>query len=195
MATGVNVRNLIAGPAIVHVAAFGAEEPADALVAMGVGWRNLGGTTGGVRQVINREIFNLEVDQIPEPVGARITNRSAQVATTMAEPTLQNWALAMGELESAVTTTGVAPAAVTETLEPSDIDLTAEPHYVAVCITGPGPDGKARRVILRKVLSTESIESANEKSGQAGIPVTFTAYRVSDSIKAMKMMDTAPATG
>lgn len=194
MATGVNVRNLIAGPAIVHVATFGAEEPADALEAMGAGWRNLGGTTGGVRQMVSREVFNLEVDQIFEPVGARITNRGAQIATTMAEPTLENWALAMGELEDAVVTTGSAPAEVTETLEPSEITPGTEPHYVAVCLTGPGPDGKTRRVILRKVLSTESIESANEKAGQTGIPVTFTAYRVSDSVRALKMMDTAPAT-
>lgn len=194
MPSGVNVRNLIAGPAVVHVAPFGTAEPADALVAMGVGWRHLGGTTGGVRQMVNREIFNLEVDQIPEPVGARVTNRGAQVATTLAEPTLQNWALAMGELEAAVTSTGVAPAAVTETLEPSEIDQASEPNYVAVCITGPGPNGKTRRIILRKVLSTESIESANEKAGQTGIPVTFTGYRVSDSIRALKMMDTAPAT-
>ena len=191
---GVNVRNLIAGPATVHVALEGATEPADALVAMGAGWRDLGGTTGGVRQIVNREIFNLEVDQIPEPVGARVTNRGAQVATTMAEATLENWAIAMGELETAVVSSGVAPAAVTETLEPTEIDPTGEPTYVAVCITGPGPDGKTRRVILRRVLSTESIESQNSKTEQTGIPVTFTAYRVSDSVRAMKMMDTAPAT-
>lgn len=190
----VNVRNLIAGPAIVHVGAFGVEEPDDALVAMPAGWRDLGGTTGGVRQIMNRDIFNLEVDQIPEPVGARVVGRGAQISTTMAEPTLDNWALAMGELEDAVVSSGAAPAAVTESLEPSEIDPSTEPNYVAVCLTGPGPDGKTRRVILRKVLSTESIESANEKAGQTGIPVTFTAYRVSQSIRALRMMDTAPAT-
>jgi hypothetical protein len=184
----VNPDNIIAGPARVAVAVFGTPEPATATEALGVGWRDVGGTTGGVQYRVNRSTFELEVDQVPEPVGARITSRRPSIATTLAESTLENWAIALGELETAVVT-----AAGTSTLEPGNLDSASEPNYVAVCITGPAPEGGTRRVIVRKTLSTETIETANAKAAQSGIPVTFTGYRVSDSVKAFAFIDTAAA--
>ena len=185
---GVTTRNIFSGPATVHVGIEGVTEPADALAAMPAGWRDIGGTTGGARLSVNLEYFDLQVDQVPESVGKQITNRTSTVATTMAEPTLANWAAAINELAAAVVTAGD-----TDTLEPSELVPGADPNYVAVCLTGPGPDGKRRRFILRRALSTESIESQHSKTEQTGIPVTWTGHYVSPSVRPFVMMDTAPA--
>jgi hypothetical protein len=184
----VTARNIFAGPVDVHVAPFGAEEPADAVAPLSAAWRDVGGTSGGTRLLLNQTYADLEVDQVPESVGSFPTGRTVQVATTMAESTLENWATALNELEDAVVTAGG-----TETLEPSNLSTDSEPNYGAVCLTGAGPSGKRRRFILRRALSVESIESDRNKTAQTGIPVTWKGHYVSPSIKPYRKMDTDPS--
>ena len=181
----VTVTNLLAGPATaVWVATFGATEPADAVAAPGVGWRDIGGTVGGVRLLADREFFRLDVDQKIGRVGSVPTQEDYAVSTSLAEATLENYAVVLNELETAVTT-----AASTKTLELGGTNPGTEPNYRALIIDGRAPNGKKRRIIVRKVLSTASVEAAMEKAGQTVYPVTWTAHEVSASIKPVKRMD------
>lgn len=184
----VTSRNIFAGPVDVHVAVFGAAEVADATEPLGAEWRDVGGTSGGVRMIINQTFADLEVDQVPEAVGSFPTGRDVRIATTMAESTLENWATAVNELaESVVTTAG------TDSFEPSNLSTDSEPNYVAVCLTGAGPSGKRRRFYLRRALSVESVESDRTKTAQTGIPVTWRGHYVSPSIAPYRKLDTDPA--
>lgn len=181
----VTVTDLLAGPATgLWVATFGAAEPADMSTAPGVGWRDLGGTTGGVRLVADREFFGLEVDQVIGNVAAIPTQENFSVATSLAEATLENYAVAVNANDADVVAgTGV------ETLELGGVLPATTPNYRALIVDGRAPNGKRRRIVVRKVLSTASVEAAMEKAGQTVYPVTFTAYYVSSSVKPLKIMD------
>lgn len=181
----VTVTDLLAGPATgLWVAAFGTAEPADLTTAPATGWRDLGGTTGGVRLVADREFFRLDVDQIIGRVGSVPTQEDFSVATSLAEATLENFAVAVNALDA-----DVVEATGTATLELGGALPGSAPNYRALLVDGRAPNGKKRRIIIRKVLSTASVEAAMEKSGQTVYPVTFSAHYVSASIKPLKIMD------
>lgn len=185
----VTVTNLLAGPATaVYVGLFGATEPADAVAAPGVGFREVGGTTGGVRLVADREFFRLDVDQKIGRVGSVPTQEDFAVSTSLAEATLDNYGLVVNAADDAV-----ASAAGTDTLELGGTNPGTEPIYRALIIDGRAPNGKRRRIIVRKVLSTASVEAAMEKAGQTVFPVTWTAHEVSASIRPLKVMDETAA--
>lgn len=179
--------NLIAGPADLYCAAFGATEPLDTELStppLVADWTALGGTSGGVQFTVAREFMELSVDQVVDTPGRRMTKRDFSVATSLAEGTLENLALALGELETSVTA-----AAGVKSLEPGAADPGEEPNYSAIILDGRAPAGKRRRIIGRKVLSTESVESAYTKDGQTLIPVTFTGHWVSSSIRPFRVVD------
>lgn len=181
----VTVTNLLAGPAsAVWVAAFGATEPIDAAAAPGVGWVDVGGTSGGVKLAADREFFRLDVDQITGRVGSVATQEDFSVSTSLAEATLKNYALTVNALDA-----DVVSAAGLDTLEIGGANPAVEPNYRALIIDGRAPNGKKRRVIVRKVLSTASVEESMEKGGQTVYPVTWSAHYVSASIKPIKRMD------
>jgi len=90
--TNVNVSNVLQGPVDVYVGAFGATEPTDGVwtpVDQTV-WRPAGATAGGVKLTVGITSKNLDVDQVPDPVGVRVTGRTVDVETSMSEVTLQN---------------------------------------------------------------------------------------------------------
>lgn len=185
----VTVTDLLAGPATgLWVGALGATEPATIDADPGVGWRDLGGTTGGLRLLTDREFFNLDVDQILMPAGAVPTSESYSVATSLAQATLENYGLTLNLPDDAVVV-----GAGSKTLEIGGTLPGSAPNYRALIVDGRAPEGFRRRVIVRKVLSTASVETAMEKAGQTVYPVTFTAYYVSTSIKPVKKMDEAEA--
>lgn len=178
----VTVTNLLAGPADLYVAPFGSAEPAAIGTAPVAPWRAVGGTTGGVRLIADRTFFALEVDQVNQRVGSVPTAENFSIATSMAEGTLENFALAVNMLESEIQTgTGEDFLELGSTL-PGE-----EPNYVAILLDGKAPGGKRRRVILRRALSTASVEQAMEKAGQTVIPVTFTGHYVSTSILPLRV--------
>jgi hypothetical protein len=184
MAVGVPT-NVFGGPVEVWVGPVGATEPtADDLDTLDVAWKTPGFTTGGVRQTVNRELTAYEVDQVPMPVGYRLRSRSITVATTLAEGTLDNMALAQGEATSQVTTSGTG-----KSYELAPDDVTAEPLYSAVLLRGPGPNGKTRVAVYRKCLPAEGVQTENNKTDATGIPVTWNACHVSDSVRPFRIIE------
>src|SRR6476619_5294866 len=107
---GVDVSNILQGPCNVYLAAFGATEPAPGTwTEMDSGiWTNAGGTNGGVKLNVNTTFKTLEVDQVPDPVGVRMTARDVTVETELSEITLTNIKFLMngGTITNGGTTVG-----------------------------------------------------------------------------------------
>lgn len=183
-----NSSKLLQGPADIYVAAFGAVEPAlpaSAGGALVVPAENVWGTTigltqGGTTLTIGQDYSELEADQIVDRAGSVLTGRTITVTTNMAEPTLANLVIALNG--GSINTAGNA-----DVFQP-EFGLDAfTPEYRAVILDGPAPLGddglaKRRRIILRKVLSTEGVEVAHSKEDQTVLTVTFTAHYVSNTI-------------
>src|SRR5215472_15431893 len=130
----VNVTNLILGPATLYTAPFGsagATEPTDAQVnltpASSAGWIDAGGTVGGVKLSINQTYTVLNVDQVVDTVGRRLTSRDIQVITQMAEATLDNLAVAING-----GTVATAAAPVLKTYDPATALSATQPAYTAI---------------------------------------------------------------
>jgi hypothetical protein len=185
---GTNVINLTAGPGDFYIGNFGATEPADSAVGTppaSATWTDLGGTTDGVKLAISQSYFEMEVDQIVDIPGRRLTKREVEIETSLAEPTLEN-------LVYALNAGTVTASATFKTFEsPTDTSAT-QPTYRAVLFDGwaPGATPFRRRIILRKVLSIEGVkEMAYKKDGQTLLPVKFSGHYVSTSIKPYKIID------
>lgn len=187
--------NLLVGPGALHRADFGTAEPADTAVATALDaedWPDLGATDGGVTVTASKEYFRLRMDQTVESPGRRLTELDVTLATNLAEPTLENWAVALADAASAVTTggTGATGYAAMDIGGPSEPGQ--EPDYSAVIFRGRAPGGRRRLVIVRKALSTEEVESEYKKDDQTFIPVTFGAHWVSPSVKSVHVVDERP---
>jgi len=180
----VTATNLTQGPGTLYTGAFGVAEPADTAVASppGVGWTDVGGTSDGVTLNVNQEFSELTVDQIVDVPGRRLTKRDLSIRTNMAEPTLENLAIAMN---GGTTATGAG----FKSLEPAYATSATQPTYKAILFDGYAPGGFQRRVILRKGLSTANVEAAYKKDSQTFFPVTFNAHYVSASIAPFKVID------
>jgi hypothetical protein len=187
----VTATNLILGPATLYSAPFGSTEPANtntALTAPPIApWVDLGGTSGGLTLTINQTYTPLTVDQLVDNVGGRLTAREITLATSLAEATLQNLAVALNGGTIAAGTPGTVPATYT----PKTDSSATQPTSVALLFDGwaPGVPPSIRRVIVRKVLQTGSIGVGYQKDGQTLFPVTFTAYYVSASIAPFFVQD------
>ena len=172
------VSNLVQGPANLYVADFGTSEASlttlSSLTApvTAAGWRAVGGTTDGVTLTVEQEYSELEVDQVIDIPGSRLVKRSLTIETNLAELTLANFKTALNGGTIASDVDGVT------TYTPIINPTTAEPDYIALVIDGVGPEGKARRIIVRKALSTDSVEFAYNKEDQSVYSVTFTAHFV-----------------
>lgn len=180
----VTVTNLTQGPGTLYTGAFGVAEPADTAVASppGVGWTDVGGTSDGVTLNVMQEYSELSVDQIVDVPGRRLTKRDMSLATNLAEPTLENLAIAMNA--------GTAAAgAGFKSLEPSYATSATQPTYKALLFDGWAPGGFVRRVILRKGLSTANVEASYKKDAQTLFPVTFNAHYVTSAIAPFKVID------
>jgi hypothetical protein len=174
----VTASNLIQGPATLYCAPFGTAEPATASVAPGVGWVDLGGTKDGVELGIADEYAVLSVDQVVYEIDRRRTARVVTIKTSLAEATLENWARAINN---------TAPTA--GELIADDGLAAFKPSHLAYMLDGIAPGGFARRFILRKALSTDSVASAYKKDDQTLIPVTFTGHWVSASVRPFRLLD------
>jgi hypothetical protein len=174
----VSATNLIQGPAVMYHGTFGVAEPATIATTPGVGWTDLGGTKEGIELTIADEYAVLDVDQEIHEMGRRRTKRVVTVKTSLAEATLDNLARA------------VANSAPASNVLEGDIGVTAfAPAYSAILFDGIAPGGFRRRVILRKVLPTDSVGVAYKKDAQTLIPVTWTLHYVTPSIKPWKVED------
>lgn len=177
--------NLIAGPGTLYMGSFGATEPADSSINAaysGSAFSDVGATQDGVMLNIEREFFELEVDQIPDVPGRRITKRDLQIVTNLAEPTLAN-------LEIALNGGTVTASASYSTYDPADDNASTQPTYRAALFEGWAPRGYRRRVFARKVLSVEAVGVPYKKDAQTVYPVTFGCHYVSSSIKPFRVVD------
>lgn len=171
--------NLIQGPATLYLGTFGATEPATIAVAPASPFVDVGGTNDGVTLNVSQEWAQLGVDQIVDNIESRRTGRTITIATNLAEATLANWALALNN---------TGPTASKLTLDEAG-QLAFQPPYASLILDGIAPGGFRRRITARKVLSTESIESAYKKDDQTLIPVTFTCHWVSTSVRSFQIED------
>lgn len=184
----VTKENVLAGPAAMYVGtlnASGAVVGAPAASAVNAvpaasAWRDVGGTSGGLQVITNQSFFVMRVDQLPDAVGRRMTERDVLIRTSMAEGTLLNLALAMNVPPSEITSgTGF------EQYELPFGQSAMFPHEVPILFDGWAPvDGnvaRRRRVIARRVISIENIEAGYTKDGLFLIPVTFGAMFVDNS--------------
>lgn len=182
----VTVANLIAGPGTLYTGAFGATEPAASAVGTAPAsatWTDVGGTQDGVEIEISQDYMELEVDQLVDRVGSRLQKREITVKTNLAEPTLAN----LGLVLNGGTTSASSGYSV---YEPADDTSATQPTYKALLFDGWAPgDAKVRRVIVRKVLSIESVGTAYKKDGQTLFPVTFVGHYVSSTVKPFRVID------
>lgn len=182
--------NLIQGPGTLYTGAFGATEPTDANVGTTPSsstWTDVGFTNDGVTLNINLEYAELTVDQLVDRVGRRLTGRDLQIATNLAEPTLENLAIVLNGGT-------VTASAAYKSYDPADDTSATQPTYKALLFDGYAPQStagvtKRRRVAVRKVLSVEAIEAPYQKDNMTLFPVTFAAHYVSSSIKPFRVVD------
>lgn len=174
----VTATNLIQGPAAVWFGVFGVTEPATIATAPGAGWTDAGGTSDGVSLLVEQEWSELTVDQLIDVVHSRRTKRRARIRTNLAEPTLANFGIVLAN---------AAPAA---NVLNADDGLTAfAPTYGAVLLDGIAPGGFRRRIILRKTLPTDNVETSYKKDGMTLLPVTWSNHWVSTSIVPWRIED------
>lgn len=132
---------------------------------------------------IDQTYGELEVDQIVDRVGSRLTKRDFSVKTSLAEVTLNNLTLVTNGGTSA-SGSGYA------SWEPSFASSATQPNYKAILFDGWAPGGAFnRRVIVRKVLSTDAVEMGYTKDKQTLFAVTWTGHYVSAAIAPVHVVD------
>lgn len=184
----VDPTKLAMGPGTLYVGAFGATEPADTAMAIGIApaspdWTDCGGTLGGLTFTVSQTFKELEVDQIVETPERRVTKREASLKTQLAEVSFDNLTVAL-----ASGTVVVGAGGVPDTYVPSNVNSGDSPTYKALIFDGYGGQGKRRRVIVRKVLSTDNVDMVSSKDGQTAYGVTFMSHYVSSVIPSYKIV-------
>lgn len=185
---GVNVTNLIQGPATMYHGWFGlTTEPANSGIntapsVSGNALTDVGGTLDGVQLNVAIEWSELAVDQIVDVPGRRMTKRDMSVATQMAEGTIENLTRSLNGGTSA-TGTGF------KSYEPALDNSAVTPNYGVIVLDGIADNSRRRRVIARKTLQTEGVESAYKKDEQWVIPGTFSTHYVDNVTAPFKIVD------
>lgn len=185
----ITTSDLILGPGALYSGAFGAVEPVDTAVASDPDdevWTDVGGTYDGVEVTIAQEYTELEVDQVVDVVGRRLTKREFMIKTNLAQPTLENLALVMN---AGTVASGGTGSTAFKSLEPNYATSATQPNYKALLMDGYAPNGNNRRVIVRKALSTDDVSFAYSKKDQTVFSVTFAAHYVSKTIAPFKYVD------
>jgi hypothetical protein len=192
----VNPNNICQGPAVIYWNAFGATEPPDTNAAItqppyvtgSSAYTDLGGTTGGVTVQVSQTYGQIKVDQLVDPIGARMTGRMIQVTFGLLEATLQNLYLVMNQVANLNPLTGVT------TLDPTTPSSATQPIYISLVVDGWAPTlavGTAarRRIIIRKVLNEVKASAKYDMTNQVTWDCTFTAFYVSGSIPPFHIQD------
>lgn len=177
--------NLIMGPADLYIGNFSALEPLDTVVnttPAASSWTDLGGTQDGTKLTIDQTYTDLEVDQIVDVPGARLTKRLLTVETNLAEATLEN-------LKYLLNDGTAASGAGFKSYDPVFGSSATQPTYRAVIIDGYGPNQFRRRFIVRKCLSNDKVESTYKKDGQTLFTVKWSGFYVSPSIAPFHIVD------
>lgn len=181
----VTATNLAQGPGTLYTAAFGATEPADTAVNTtppASTWTDLGGTVDGIKFSVDQTYSELDVDQLVDRVGSRLTKRDFMIETSLAEVTRENLSLALNGGTS-------ASGSGYKSFEPSYATSATQPTYVALLMDAYAENSYRRRVIVRKSLSVDATEAAYTKDKQTVFPVKFAAHYVSSVIPPVHIVD------
>lgn len=181
------------GPAILYTAPFGTIEPAYTAITSSPAapWTDVGGTADGTSVLLEVEhtLTDLMVEQLVDPVGARVSKRTIQVTVAMEEATLNNLNLAMNQL------TTINVAAGYSVLDPLTSPTATQPAYTAIIIDGFAPTTGTtevscrRRLIVRKCLSTSKADFEYEKTKPTVFNTTWTGYWISTSVAPFELID------
>jgi hypothetical protein len=189
---GVIAANVLMGPGSIYQAPYGTVFPADsaATVAAGApaGFADTGGTHGGITMMVDQTIQDMDVDQVPDPIGGRLTARKVQLQVELAEVTLPNLGLVLNGL----LTIGVQASYTTADLQTTVAGF--QPTYVSLIFDGFAPTlgtgfAARRRMSAYKTLSTAKIQEKHDKKTQRTFAATFTCYYVSGSQSPVHWVD------
>jgi hypothetical protein len=184
--------NILAGPGTMYMGYFGSViEPAGADVniapAGSGGWADVGGTEGPMTITANQSFFVARVEQIPDPIFRRLTERDIQVTVRMAEGTLANIRASMNESQA---TSGGGSGFTSQELTPGQAAIFPTERAIIVDGYAPGTN-KRRRAILRRVTSIDNVGMSWQKDGLFMVPVTFGALYVDATTSPIKWFDEA----
>lgn len=186
--------NVVMGPATVYWAPFGATEPAYTAITSPPSssvWTDVGGTADGTSVLLEIEhsLTNINVEQLIDPVAARVTKRVIQVTVVLEEATLSNLNLAMNQLLT------ISPGSGYSVADPIATITAVQPQYSAILIDGwaptTGTDEVAcrRRMVIRKCLSSSKSDLEYEKTKPVLFHTTWTGFYVSSSIAPFELVD------
>jgi hypothetical protein len=187
-------QNAVMGPATVYVGAFGATEPAYSAIGSppnSAVWTDVGGTADNTAVLLEVEhsLTNIVVEQLIDPIGARVTKRVIQVTVVLAEATLANLNLAMNNLLTISQGTGYSVA------DPLTSITSVQPSYTAILIDGWAPttgtteSACRRRMIIRKCLSSSKADLEYEKTKPVLYHTTWTGFYISSSVAPFEIVD------
>jgi hypothetical protein len=190
--TNGTVSNLIQGVGQLYAGAFGATEPAASGIATAPSsgdFTDVGFTQGGVRLTYTPTYSELEVDQVVDDVGRRLTRREFMIATSLAEPTLANLQLVSNDAGAASTGTGYEELTPTIDIGPAD-----EPTHKCLIFDGFAEGFSSgthfrRRVVGRRMLQTGAWELGYTEDQQTLLAVEFRAHYVSSAIAPWQIID------
>ena len=181
------------GPATLYTAPFGSTEPAWSAIqsAPASPWTDVGGTADGTSILLEVEhtYTDISVEQLMDPVGARLSKRVIQVTASLEEATLTNMTLAMNQL------TTITAGAGYSVLDPQTTLTSSQPNYTALIIDGWAPTTGTsevqcrRRMIIRKCLSSSKVDLEYEKTKPVLFNTTWSAYYVSSSVAPFEIVD------
>jgi hypothetical protein len=168
----------------------GANEPALAdvnTVPQASAWSDMGYTNDGLTITWNQEMATMTVDQVGDIIGRKMVQRDVQIKTNLAEATLENLVIA---LNSGSVTTGSGY----KYHDPDYDGDELQPGYIAIILDGYAPALSTgtvmrRRIIGRKVLSIDNVESSYKKGDMTLIPVTFGLHYVSTTLAPYRIVD------
>ncbi len=186
--------NIAMGPAFVYIGLYGATEPAYSAITSppnSAVWTDVGGTVDGssILLEVEHSLTDIHVEQLIDPVAARVSKRVIQVTVALAEATLSNLQLAMNQLLT------ISPGNGYTVADPMTSITSVQPQYMAILIDGVAPTTGTtettckRRIVVRKCLSSSKADLEFEKNKPTTYNTTWTAYWVSSSIAPFEITD------
>ena len=173
---GVNVMNILAGPVDVLVNDVGADEPTEddflTFNWASAGWRDVGGSNGGVKMVIAQSFGKVVADQTVDIIASLANERSVTAELSLLEMTMQNWVM----INNGGTITSGDDGSK---FEPITNTVATPPDYEAVGLRGTSAaSGKHGVLILRRTLVTSDVSFTFQKDQATMLGVTKTAHYV-----------------
>lgn len=165
-------RNILVGEVALFYAPVDTPQPADTVPLFegwGADWVHPGYTEEGVTNNFERETQAHNVEEDPLPAFYATTTATFTIGTSFAENTLENMRVAHGGGVINVQTN-----ATTNAVEKRTLVLSAELEELAVGFEGRAPSGQMRRIIIPRVVSVGSVETANRRAeSKRLLPVEF----------------------